>query len=236
MLRIKLYDGQTPGMILTALANLAAAACVTVALTSIPIFEALVLWYLFPVWTMLLAARFLGDKISLSGLGFLALAVGGALIILWPEQKSAGSVLGLGHLAGLCSSFSIAAAFVLIRHYKRQSAAGHFFFFCLAASLLSCAMVGMQPGPMLPPPGAFAAISAVGLSGCASMVLVFRAVAFIPPAKVAILTMSEIVISATLAYFFFGESISARMLCGGLMIIGAGAGINMRKARTANDL
>ncbi len=224
---IRLSNGQTPGMLLTALANFGAAALVTVALTSIPIFEALVLWYLLPAWTTLLAARFLGDKITLFGAFCIMVSICGAVVVLWPEGGGTTSGLEWGHLAGLCSSFSAASAFVLIRYHRGQHALGHFFHFCVVALVLSGILIAFQSGPAIPPAAALAGIGSAALCGGLGQILIFASVAYIPPTEATLITMGEIIVAAVGAYFLFDEGITPRILIGGLMIIGAGLGINL---------
>ena len=235
-LGVRLSNGQTPGMLLTATANFGASALITLALTTIPIFEALVLWYLLPAWTTILAARFLGDKISRVGIFCTCLAISGAVVVLWPQDGQMGSSLSWGHLAGLCSALSAAVAFVLIRHHSNQHGLAHFFHFCLVTLICSCAIVILRSDPVLPPSTALNGILLIGLLGGIGQMMIFASVAYMPPAGVTIICMGEIVVAAIGAYFLFDERLTLNMFCGGVMIVGAGLGINLYTAYLARRL
>ena len=233
---IRLWTNQTMGMLLTAFFNFSASSLITVALTTIPIFEALVLWYLLPAWTTLLAAKFLGERITRIGSLFLLMAIAGAVIVLWPANGMSSFGLHWGHLAGLCSSLSAALGFVSIRHYSGHHGLSHFFHFCLVTLVLSSVLQLFSAGPFLPPAVALTGITMVAILGGLGQMLMFASVAYLPPAGVTVISMGEIVVAGIGAYVIFNETITLTMLCGGAMIVGGALGINLYGAYLAKQL
>lgn len=239
-LGIRLVNGQVSGMLLTAVCNFSAVSLITLALTTIPLFEALVLWYLLPVWMTLFSRLLLGERVSRFGLCCTALAVSGTMVVLWPQSGATFSGLSWGHLAALCSPIAASAAFVLIRLHAAQPSLAHFFYLSavtLVASSLALLLQGV-PAPL--PLIGVARISLVALLAGMGQVMVFAAVACISPSVVAVICLGEIVIAAIGAYVLFDERLTLNMACGGAMIVIAAVGINWyhvaRNKRPAQSL
>lgn len=230
---IPLSGGNWRGRIVTGAANFGAAALVTVALTTIPIFEALILWYIFPAWTTLLSWRFLKVPLTPTGGALVALALVGVTIMLWPDGSLETSGFHWGHLAGLGSSLCAASAFVLMRKYADQHAVSHFFYFCVFSVLVSCIPVALFSSPILPSADGTLGILAVALFGCVGQVIIYSAIAYIPPANVAIITMGEIFISAIVASLFLGEKLTVQILAGGSLVIFSGLALNIHHVLAA---
>lgn len=230
---IRLITGDTKGMLLIGLFNFTGSALITVALTSIPIFEALILWFLLPAWTTLLAVRFLGERITAVIALCLLMAIGGAVVVLWPEEGAGISGLSWGHLAGLFSALSAAVGFICIRRYSGHHPLSHFFHFCVVALVAAGILQLFQDTPYVPPVMALSGIAVAGLLGGLGQMMIFAAVKFIPPGAVTVISMGEIIVAAVGAYFLFNESVTLAVFCGGGMIIAAAFGINLYNARRA---
>lgn len=226
---ISLAKGRIRERFFTGAANFAAAAFVTVALMTIPIFEALILWYIFPAWTTLLSWRFLGERLTPVGGALIVLALTGIVIMLWPEGGVA-SGFHWGHVAGLASSVCAASAFVLMRKYADQHAVSHFFYFCLFSVAFSSLPLLLFSPSILPSSDGMLGILAVALIGCIGQVIIYSAIAYIPPANVAIITMGEIFIAAIVASLFLGEQLTVRMIVGGSLVIVSGLALNVYHA------
>lgn len=230
---IRLLTGDTKGMLLIGLFNFMGSALITVALTSIPIFEALILWFLLPAWTTLLAVRFLGERLTVVIALCLLLAISGAAIVLWPEEGAGLSGLSWGHLAGLFSALSAAVGFICIRRFSGHHPLSHFFHFCLVAFITAGTLHLFQDAPYVPQTMALSGIAVAGLLGGLGQMMLFAAVKFIPPGAVTVISMGEIIVAAVGAYFLFNESVTVAVYCGGGMIIAAAFGINLYNARRA---
>lgn len=223
---ISLFGGKWKGRILTGAANFGAAVLITVALTSIPIFEALILWYILPAWTKLLSWRFLGEKIALIEAVLIALALAGVAIMLWPEGGNETAGIGWGHVAGLGSSLCAASAFVLMRKHADQHAYSHFFYFCVFSVIASTIPVLLFSAPLIPSADGLYGMLTVACFGCIGQVIIYSSIAYIPPVNVAIITMGEIFISAIVASLFLGEALTMQMLGGGGLVIVAAMTLN----------
>ena len=167
----------------------------------------------------------------------LVLAVTGAVIVLWPEAETGlteQAGLRWGHLAGLFSSLFAAVGFVCIRRFSARHPLAHFFHFSVVAFVLTVLVQLLHDGPAIPPAAALTGIAIGGMLGGLGQMMIYAAVAYIPPGSVTVISMGEILVAAVGAYFLFNESISPGVFCGGAMILAAAFGINYDSARTAN--
>ena len=91
----------------------------TLALILLPLFEALVLLYLFPVFAALLSPWLTGDRVSNRDWLLISAACCGAAIVLWSGKRVEG--LHWGHLLSLIASFSLGLTFTLIRRVSSEN-------------------------------------------------------------------------------------------------------------------
>lgn len=227
---IRLITGDTKGMLLIGFFNFIGSVLITVALTSIPIFEALILWFLLPAWTTLLAVRFLGERITAVIALCLLMAIGGVVVVVWPEGGATISDLSWGHLAGICSALAASVGFICIRRNSGHHPLSHFFHFCVVALVVGGTLQLFQDVPFVPSDKALSGIAVAGLFGGLGQMILFAAVKFIPPGAVTIISMGEIIVEVVGAYFLFNESVTLAVFCGGGMIIAAAIGINLYNA------
>lgn len=224
---VPLFAGKPTARLIPAIANFAAAAFITIALMVIPIFEALVLWYIFPVWTTLLSWKLLGEPLSFVVGGLIALAMLGVVIMLWPSAGVETTGLHWGHIAGLLSSFCAATAFVSMRVYSNLHGVAHFFNFCVFSLIASLIPMLIFSSPVIPSVAGLEGIFYVALAGCLGQVLIYSAIIYIPPANVAVITTGEIFIAAIIAMLFLGEVLTVQMVVGGLLVIFAALALTL---------
>ncbi len=104
-----------PGLLLAiAVAGAAANLGYVLALLDGRVMVVLLLFYLAPVWTLLLARWVLGEQATHHGLGIVLLAFSGAMIMLWRPEISSWAV-GLPEWLGLAAGFAFALCNVLLR-------------------------------------------------------------------------------------------------------------------------
>ena len=81
------------------------------------------LFYLMPLWTVLLARLLLGERLTPAAMLRTVLALVGAAIVLWPETPGAGSTLPAAAAAGLARRLAGAGRRLLVRAQQRHAAA-----------------------------------------------------------------------------------------------------------------
>ncbi len=187
----------------------------------------ILLWFLTPVWSTLIARlvlgwptppqRILAIVVGLMGL-FVMLSAGGEV----PLPSGLGEWMAL--LAGLL--WAVATTGIRVRpEVERVSAA---FIFALGA-MITAAVIAPTLGPW---PGGLATGSAWSIAAVAlstgviwwglSMVALMWATVRLEPARVGILLMAEVLIGAVSAALIAGEHLSASEMIGGALVLSAG--------------
>ncbi len=185
------------------------------------------LFYLMPVWSMLLARWLLDEPITRAALARMTLALGGAAIVLW--QPGAGLPLPssladwLGVAGGVCFAF----VNVLVRHNRDAPDDVRALAMFVGGFVVAVAMAWLMSGTgaMAYPP----APHWLWISGTVALALALLAgnfalqygVARVPASVTAIVMLSEVVFAALSAMAIGGETLHARTLAGGAMILAA---------------
>jgi drug/metabolite transporter (DMT)-like permease len=191
----------------------------------------LLLFYLSPLWATLLGWFFLGEKISSISLASLALAMIGAVVMLWNPEHGApwpeGYLDWLALSAGLAFAISNAAT----RKLQQLSITAKVLCIWLGVLVVTIVMIGVLATPM---PrlefSIFAGAVALGIGGILVMtVLVQYAVTHIPLHHSAILALIELVAGAVSQQLLTDEIVSVREWIGGVLIV-IGAYLSARAA------
>ena len=187
--------------------------------------RAILLFYLTPVWGIILGRIFLGDKISTPRVIAMILAIIGMLTIFGLGSKFP-LPQNLGDWLGLCSGFMWAIAMVLINKNKNQSTIEltvGFFQWSLILSLFAAVLLSPDSLP------SFDKIVPV-----IPLMLTFMVLLILPgtyaslwgpkylnPGVVGLLFMTEIVVGAISVAILAGEPFGIREITGVLFIAGA---------------
>ena len=187
--------------------------------------RAILLFYLTPVWGIILGRIFLGDKISTPRVIAMILAIIGMLTIFGLGSKFP-LPQNLGDWLGLCSGFMWAVAMVLINKNKNQSTIEltvGFFQWSLILSLFAAVLLSPNNLP------SFDKIVPV-----IPLMLTFMILLILPgtyaslwgpkylnPGVVGLLFMTEIVVGAISVAILAGEPFGIREITGVLFIAGA---------------
>lgn len=187
----------------------------------------ILLFYLTPVWSTLIARFWLGWPTSLWRYVAIAFGLGGTALIFGadggiPLPRSLGDWLGL--LSGLL--WSVAATG--IRVHVRTHAAETNFIFCLGGLVMAAALLPLAAGT---PPAIAAAdwLPALGWTVLigggwwgASLVAFMWASKRLEPARVGILLMAEVMVGSISAALLTDEPFGMIMVVGATLVISAG--------------
>lgn len=185
------------------------------------------LFYLMPVWSLLLARWLLHEPITRASLARVSVALTGAMIVLW--QPGAGSPwpAGLADWLGLAGGASFALVNVLVRRHRdapdESRALAMFAGGCVVACTLAATLA--SSGAIAPPPAPawswMAGSAALGLALLVSNLALQYGAARLPAAATAIVMLSEVPFAALSATWLGGETLGGRTIVGGLLILGA---------------
>ncbi len=212
-------------------------ACFNWAVSIGDVVRVVLLFYLMPLWTVLLARLLLGERISARGAVRLALALAGAVVVLWPSGGPAvaqpgpqGPDMHLPDLLALLGGMGFALNNVLLRRAaaSSQSAsamamamfAGGALVALLLAGLLSQA--GRIAGPPAPAAGWLLVAAALALWLLLANLALQYGAARLPANTVSVILITEVVFASVSSVWWGAASLGPQVLLGG-GLIGAAA-------------
>jgi drug/metabolite transporter (DMT)-like permease len=195
------------------------------ALQWIPLSVALILFYLWPVFTCLLSPWIAGEPTGKKEWLFVISALLGAALILWPDRVGAG--LGLGHFLALTSSFFAGLAIILIRRLRRENnPLTIYFYFSSIGGILCLGPLLTQSGPLLPTSDqGWLCLVAVACFAMGAQVSMNQGMKYLKASKAGALMMIEVLTATTFGTLYLGESLTLRLAAGGMLILGSGAAL-----------
>jgi drug/metabolite transporter (DMT)-like permease len=196
----------------------------TVAIVHGEVMRVVLLFYLAPVWTVVFARLLLGERLRPPGLAVVALALAGAIVMLW--QPAAGPPLpsSQSEWLGLAAGLAFALSNVLARKASNHSAE-HKSFWVLAG----CAAIGLaaalagSPAQPWPAQGwmPLALVALIGVVLLFANLVVQYGLTHTPANRAIVIYLFELVVAACASWLLAGEVMALREWIGGAMIIGA---------------
>jgi len=218
--KIKIWGSNKRLLILLGFFSFLGNILLTSSITMLPLYQAVVLIYLYPAMTVPQNYFINGSKVSRRDLGLLFLTFIGCLILVWPDA-SAGLNLGTGHLIGFLGAFFYALGFVLTRRLGNDNSGLEPMFYYGLWAVIFCTIgifiFGQSPG--LNSPANYG--QSVGLAFLAIFALLatYAALRWLPPFKVGIIGTLEIFVGALASWLIFDDPITLRAIIGGLIIL-----------------
>jgi drug/metabolite transporter (DMT)-like permease len=194
------------------------------------------LFYLMPLWAVLLARGLLGERLTASALLRVALALTGALIILWPPASAATEgwrALPLprtpADALAIVGGFSFALNNVMLRHQAQRSEQARALAMFVGGTLISAALLvalrasGTISGAFWP--GAWGlwlpAALVLGLLFLASNWALQIGAARLPANVTAVVMLTEVLFASISAIALGAGVLTGQVLAGGAAIIAA---------------
>jgi drug/metabolite transporter (DMT)-like permease len=203
--------------------------CFFFALTRLPLAEATVIHYLNPVFTTLLAALLLKERVGWTlGLA-LALSLAGTLLVTRPELLTAGAsrIDAWGALAALAGAIFSACAYVTVRRLTvTESPHVIVFYFPLVA--LPATLPPALRSWTSPTPTGWLLLLGIGVSTQLAQVLLTKGLALVPAGRATATTYTQILFAALWGVLLFAESPSLSTLLGAVLIAAATASLVWR--------
>lgn len=187
------------------------------------------LFYLMPLWAVLLARWLLHEPLTrLAGLRVL-LALAGAAIVLWPDGRSGWDALPwprtLPDWLGVLGGFSFALNNVMLRREARQPEEGRALamfaggMLVAGALALALAATGRAPWPPLPAPGWTLGVFALALLFLAGNLALQYGASRLPANVTSVVMLTEVLFASASALALGGGTLSAPLLLGGGLIL-----------------
>ncbi|MEK8030488.1 DMT family transporter [Ideonella sp. DXS29W] len=219
---------RTPALWLIMLASGTTNATFNWGVTVGDVVRVVLLFYLMPLWTVLLARLMLHEKPSAAALLRVALAIGGAAFVLWPEDGRPMGPPQLTDMLGLIGGFSFALNNVMLRRESRRSESARALAMFFGGTVVSAALACAIGPPQVPAPGTLApswlgfAAALGGLFLLSNMALQYGA-ARLPANATAVIMLTEVVFASASALALGAGAITPAVAVGGALILGAAA-------------
>ncbi len=199
--------------------------CFNWAVTIGEVVRVVLLFYLMPVWAVLLARWLLGEPIRTATLARIALALAGAAIVLTPADAGLPLPGSLADWLGVAGGASFALTNVLLRregerpdsHRALAMFGGGALVAATLATLLTSA--GVAPAPPAPAPAWLLGVAGLAIAMLGGNLALMYGAARLSAATTAVVMLTEIVFAAGSAVLIGGEALATRTLVGGAMII-----------------
>jgi drug/metabolite transporter (DMT)-like permease len=202
------------------------------------------LFYLMPLWTVLLARLVLHEPLTRAAGARIAVALAGALIVLWPEGRPFGWAAfpvprALPDWLGLVGGFSFALNNVMLRREAARPEEGRalamFVGGVLVAGTLATLLArhGAVAWPPAPAPGWIALASVLAALFLASNLALQFGAGRLPANVTAVVMLSEVVFASASALALGGGALTWPLAVGAMLIVGAAVLAAAERAATA---
>jgi drug/metabolite transporter (DMT)-like permease len=185
------------------------------------------MFYLMPLWAVLLARGLLGERLTPLAALRGVLALGGAAIVLWPADGGAPLPRTLAEALGLLGGFAFALNNVMLRHQAHQPdlarALAMFLGGAVVAGLLAL-VLGTQGLVAPPPPPQWpwvAGAIALGTLFLLSNLTLQYGAARLSANATAVVMVSEVLFASVSAVWLGAGHLSLPLLLGGALIVAA---------------
>jgi drug/metabolite transporter (DMT)-like permease len=189
------------------------------------------LFYLMPIWTLLLARWFLKEPLNLGSWLRIGLCLAGAVLVLTPPGQSFGIPLpkSLADILGVIGGIGFAATNVALRACSKAEARSSDITFAmfsggailpgaLALVLTLNGTISFPPAPQIAWMGAVIVLAIAFLFG--NLALQYGA-SRLPASIIAAIMPSEVVFASVSAAWLAGEALTPQLLIGGCLILSA---------------
>ena len=226
---------RTPVLWLLVLASGTTNATFNWAVTMGDVVRVVLLFYLMPLWAVLLARVLLGERITAIALLRVGLALAGAAVVLWPPGGLAGGGLPLprtlGEWLGVLGGASFALNNVLLRREAARPPEARALAMFLGGVLVSLGLAlalagpagtpGAVPWPPAPAPGWLAGALAMALAFLAGNMALQYGASRLPANVTAVVMVTEVLFASVSAVLLGAGTLTPALLLGGALILGA---------------
>jgi drug/metabolite transporter (DMT)-like permease len=184
------------------------------------------LFYLMPLWAVLLARLLLKEPLTPSAVLRVLLALTGAVIVLWPQEGGSLWPLHVTDLLGVIGGVSFALNNVMLKRESRRSESARALAMFLGGAMVATLLALALGHERVPPPIAVSAswlLFAAALGGLfllSNMGLQYGA-SRLPANATAVIMLTEVVFASVSALALGAGALTPGLALGGSLIVGA---------------
>ena len=189
------------------------------------VMRVLLLFYLAPLWTVLLARWMLVEKLDRYGYAVIALSLSGAMVMLWQPDMGLPLPQNRAEWLGLSAGMGFATTNVLARRIQHLSvnfkSASVWFGTALLTAFALLSHGGFTSQVQSIAPDMWVLVLLVALVLCATSFTAQYGLANLPANQSIVLFMLELAVAAVSSYFLAGERMDVREIVGAALIVAA---------------
>lgn len=198
----------------------------------LPLPEVTAIGYATPMFTVILAAIMLGERVRLFRISAVALGLVGVMIVMWPrltiDMSAAGTMGTIGALMVLGASILRALVQIHIRTLvKTEHTAAIVFYFSLTATILS--LFSLPFGWVVPAGTDLVLLIGAGLMGGIAQILVTASYRFGAASMLAPFDYTSLIFAALIGYVIFAELPTIETILGASLVVIGGVLIIWRE-------
>lgn len=201
-------------------------------LALLPFYEVQAIGYATPLFVVVLAVLFAGERVRAVRMAAVAMGLAGVLVVLWPRlgQFERDTAAALGAAAVLLSAGFAATAQTFIRRMvEDEETSAIVFWAAVTASVLS--LLTLPFGWVIPDRETSALLVAAGLAGGIGQICLTSAYRYADAGVVAPFDYVSLLIALGIGVVLFGEVPEARALAGAALVVAGGVMIVLRERR-----
>lgn len=186
------------------------------------VMRVMLLFYLSPLWTLLLAHYWLGERTGPLGMAAIVVSLMGAFIMLWQPDKGLPLPQNEAEWLGLSSGIGFALTNVLTRRAKGLTLPAKSLAVWIGVTLVALVFIpvlGQQPGSHEMEPWQAFMIIGIGLGLMVATLGVQYGITHTPVTRASVIFLFELVVAAFAAYWLAGEAMDMREWVGGTLIV-----------------
>ncbi len=188
------------------------------ALTLIPLAQVFALEFTSPVWVILLAAAFLGERLGAAKIGAAALGLAGTWVVAQPDFAA----LNPGVVAAAVSAVCFAATAILTKALTRgESIVSILFWLTLMHTLMGLAAAGWDGQMRLPTAATLPWLALIGVCGIVAHLCLTTALSLAPASVVVPIDFARLPVIAVVGWVAYAEAVTPALLIGSGLIFAA---------------
>ena len=189
------------------------------------VMRVLLLFYLAPLWTVLLSRCILGERLNAFGGGVILLSLAGAATMLWRPETGVPLPRDVADWTGLAAGFCFALFNVLSRRARDVPLDQRVLVSFLGVVVIGALLAGTQlPATLVSPTVSGEAWGLLLLTGLLVLVVnlvVQFGLTHTPANRAIVIMLTEVGFAAISSWYLAGESLGPQEWAGGVMIIAA---------------
>jgi len=204
--------------------------CLLKSITLIPLANAMVLFYTFPVFGLFFSVLIIREPVGKWDVLLIAAAMVGICVLLEPGSHK----LNWGDLFGIMAGGFAGLTVVLVRKLRQTNGPLIiYFYFCLVGGIVSFPF--LLKTVRMPSSSQFLLLVAIGSVYLIAQMLMNQGLKICRVAEGSVLLMSELVFATLGGVIIFGDVLSHGFLMGALLILASGIGLNITHRRLSRS-